>query len=541
MADLLPIPLRRYLDRQRDTNQRLLDNNIKDRQNNVGMLESAALTAVDGITWAGDTAFNAGLGLLDTVTPEVIDEGVGLLASTAVDAVVNSGPGKATKEWFDGLSPQDQRRVQAGIDIAGLTAGGKIVQKGTNAAARNASTFVRDFYSGDPIKAIKGTMEAFGLKGVRGAVREAFTPEGIARMRTTGVPQGVYDELKSFKELYQKLDNKDFVNMTGNDVTNLEAMRYQSGMRKYIAGELAMKYQILKQQGIPSPELKKLVEDVQVVHTNTMDNMGQVGEVMFDSGRLGAETPSVIRDHATKQLTAQYVRGGRRRGLKAMAKPDDLQPASRTQIIVRANDAGANIRQEAFMKGPGGAIFGKGKQFKGMTREQVVKKLGDPNHAMLDDGWMVVRDSYSSSAKELGGVGRRTYFHPESGEAYSFIDDYSDIFGMNPLGGQGLLVVSAPIRRNVYSGDKKVYGNVDRNKDAIPEVPMRPSKTNPNKMVPSERKGFNTTQEGRLANSIIDADIQPTLRDKAQVGVNVAKPALGAGLFATDLDAERRQ
>lgn len=72
-----------------------------------------------------------------------------------------------------------------------------------------------------------------------------------------------------------------------------------------------------------------------------------------------------------------------------------------------------------------------------------------------EDGFIYFFDTHHSSAKELGGVRTVTAFNPETGQVINLITDRHDIFGRDPVGGKGLITVTAPVTYNAYEASHK--------------------------------------------------------------------------------------
>ena len=87
----------------------------------------------------------------------------------------------------------------------------------------------------------------------------------------------------------------------------------------------------------------------------------------------------------------------------------------------------------------------------------VLEKAGEKKRFKLednDDGFLHISDSHGSREKELGGVNDMISINPESGNIYTTISDQHDMFGINPLGGKGLVAVT-PTQKSNFKTDVK--------------------------------------------------------------------------------------
>ena len=87
----------------------------------------------------------------------------------------------------------------------------------------------------------------------------------------------------------------------------------------------------------------------------------------------------------------------------------------------------------------------------------VLEKAGEKKRFKLednDDGFLHISDSHGSREKELGGVNDMISIDPESGNIYTTISDQHDMFGINPLGGKGLVAVT-PTQKSNFKTDVK--------------------------------------------------------------------------------------
>jgi hypothetical protein len=136
-----------------------------------------------------------------TIVGDTINKGIegGLKSALMTDA------GRALGEKWENLSEQNKRRLAtAGIatDVILTRLGFK---GGVNATTRNAWIAVKDFYSGNPVAKISGTLDSFIKKGVPNALKEAVSPQAQANL-SKGLTVGLQDEIKQIVESVKHFD-----------------------------------------------------------------------------------------------------------------------------------------------------------------------------------------------------------------------------------------------------------------------------------------------------------------------------------------------
>jgi hypothetical protein len=73
------------------------------------------------------------------------------------------------------------------------------------------------------------------------------------------------------------------------------------------------------------------------------------------------------------------------------------------------------------------------------------------------EGYLVTQQSYSSRQQELGGVNTFLVVDPNTEKMYTMLSDGHDMFGLNPVGGTGLITASPIIESSYKTGSK--YNN----------------------------------------------------------------------------------
>jgi hypothetical protein len=223
-----------------------------------------------------------------TIVGDTINKGIegGLKSALMTDA------GKMLGEKWENLSEQNKRRLAtAGIatDVILTRLGFK---GGVNATTRNAWIAVKDFYSGNPVKKISGTLDSFIKKGVPNALQEAVSPQAQANL-SKGLTVGLQDEIKQIVESVKHFDTVKTKLAASEwdpkkaDFTPEQAAAYQhmadmgqgfkdvnkpSTSLSYIDGAMIQKLYMLKQQGRDIGILEGLVQEPHALFVGTLDD-----------------------------------------------------------------------------------------------------------------------------------------------------------------------------------------------------------------------------------------------------------------------------
>jgi len=147
-----------------------------------------------GLTHAANTVGGVGDvfgSLMSAPVPDLITEPLG----TAMSKVPTSTPlDSYLSEKFPDAYRMANNAVETGL---GLFTGGKGKQlfsgPTVNQVARNADTKVDGFYSGNPAAKVAGIAK-IGVVAVGRSIKELFTPQALASLRQTGIPEGMLQQ-----------------------------------------------------------------------------------------------------------------------------------------------------------------------------------------------------------------------------------------------------------------------------------------------------------------------------------------------------------
>ena len=147
-----------------------------------------------GLTHAANTVGGVGDvfgSLMSAPVPDLITEPLG----TAMSKIPTSTPlDSYLSEKFPDAYRMANNAVETGL---GLFTGGKGKQlfsgPTVNQVARNADTKVDGFYSGNPAAKVAGIAK-IGVVAVGRSIKELFTPQALASLRQTGIPEGMLQQ-----------------------------------------------------------------------------------------------------------------------------------------------------------------------------------------------------------------------------------------------------------------------------------------------------------------------------------------------------------
>tara|TARA_R110002153_G_scaffold269878_1_gene435830 strand:- start:1 stop:1728 length:1728 start_codon:yes stop_codon:yes gene_type:complete len=148
------------------------------------------------------------------------------------------------------------------------------------------------------------------------------------------------------------------------------------------------------------------------------------------------------------------------------------------------------------------------------------------------EGYLVTQQSYSSRQQELGGVNSFLVVDPNKEKMYTMLSDGHDMFGLNPVGGTGLITVSPIIESSYRTGSK--YNNK--------QIKTSATKRKTNKAIKNTeqqtgiKKEKNETNENYTKRAFRLSKPPVTEADKARATAAKRKlqgTAGGAGLLAT--------
>mgnify|MGYP001825137859 CR=1 FL=1 len=458
----------------------------------------------------------AGVGAVTSTAYETVEDAiVPLPFRMAQDAVMQtlgnkfmeSDMGKQLVD-FMAANPEAVYDAEAAANALELWPAARGFKKSLNGLLRQVRTKINDFYGPDPKKKIAGLVEAVD-EAVVPAVETAFSPTQQATARELGtgknrVAEALQTEKGTRTDVAGNMMASGFIDrqMGGQGIVqdlpfyqaNVKGV-YNRGDTPGVTEALTSDYPGAIPQGMP----ERMWERV----NNNLTGMGKFEKLMsaaVDPMRLSSKpgrTSVVVRDKAgpesnlggeamgAKSNTSRTMsRIHSKEGLKDYADmvgkdvysmgPNEMMdfvhsafPFERAGWLGTIKDSIPTTYQASPGKAHSAYLKAKRRQKRGfkMSEDQLnliatvdnFRENNKPNINRTKDGLIEFTTSYTSEAKDLGGVGIAMTIDPKTNTTYSVVFDGHDLFGTNPVGGDALWNVT-PIQVRQF-GKKADFGS----------------------------------------------------------------------------------
>ena len=274
--------------------------------------------------------------------------------------------------------------------------------------------------------------------GIGSGFRTSGTvPESIVNRALTHLTQGPHIKNPNARYEYQIKDPSSGKN--AGYIESVGAAGAGSPVVRAMRGQTTDKYlnvvnNLRKTEGAkPKGKLdgKEMVEYLQM--SSTLDNKAfQLMNQMGAGDQPSVMLETLLRARA-KQGSGKKLQTGEQRVLDSFNKLLD----TKTIKMARVSDEAGN------------AVGGRN-----------LADIKDP------DGYLVTQQSYTSRQQELGGMNAFVVVDPNKEKMYTMLSDGHDMFGLNPVGGHGLITASPLIESSYKTGAK--YNNKQIKKKATP-------------------------------------------------------------------------
>ena len=396
--------------------------------------------------------------------------------------------GQAVAQYIQ-ENPRAAENVMAAVDVAGVIPIARIVKEAANRPAAEVKTLLEGFYGPGVGKASKGFVGAKGfLESFPTSIKNTFNPKAIAYERTTGLPQGKIKDISETKQYDSKgnLTERPRGDRIGAAFT-AESIAQQRGAKP---GTTAIGEGPLG-----------VADELAVVKAN---NTAEVSRQLFSKGvNIGYDVPDAVKNKHLRHIYNPKVwkfnkdntdikiknPEGKTSGLGYEAKLGQSSAVPRTTALKALDQDKVTLASKKDSKdnvvAKGLSAWSK-KDVAKLNKNDikayysylngVLEKAGENKRYNLtddNDGFLHISDSHGSREKELGGVNNIISINPETGDVFTTISDQHDMFGINPLGGKGLIAVSptqrsnfkkhaedAPLRKKVNNLEKQIK-NID--------------------------------------------------------------------------------
>lgn len=368
----------------------------------------------------------------------------------------------------------------------------------SRAVPQNVRTMIPGFYKG-PVEKIKGSAQE-GIRAMPYAVHQALSPTAAATARQYGTGMG------RRAEQINPVDEKGKISPSVRQ-GNMVASPYMTQQARGASGEFgdtivevmptfrnevlatgnmaddaALKKVLAEEGDIPQDVVDRAAKHVRAVHGTDSGTVvarrkaaagSQLGEEA--AGRAKGTAPEIAKMlSSSKTLQAYKEYAGEKLGEAEFREYLGIINA----ITQRAGKTwtGRNALSDVFYQGEKLKSLksaylaetywkAKARQKKGLKiqkggpQEEALKFVNGyiAKHPItinkMEDGKLVLQQSFKSSAKDLGGMNAFVVVDPKRQEFYTMLSDGHDLFGMTPPGWSDLTTVLPIQRRRI--GDKE--------------------------------------------------------------------------------------
>ena len=445
----------------------------------------------------------AGLGETGSMVGDVLNMplealGVNELVGQATEAALSIPAGQTAMQKVQEVQQQYPRASEnvgnlfGALNIVPGMQAPRVAGQAANKLLRNVDTMVE----GGPLKRLEGPLKAVGVpaqtaegmfkfygpapllsfageaaQAVPGTIREVFSPTARANERAKGVSQRRVNEVTApsssegdldvgsiyageniYRQMGRNVDETLIatVPMTAKNTRLVEPQWNERNVRREI-------FEPLDQ--VPVEVQDRALNHVKVVHgagdnTHIVVREPQTQGFTKEGKGSAGRGPAAIRTLTSKNTVNNYA--------KALGKSiDDLSPDDITDIV-KASFIANNPRLVKLLE----------KEFPGVSQQQTIerylkgrlrqregkafrsnsaeKKLLDfLDNSFEEFGGKVSRDGdfiylsqgYRSEMKDLGGVNQFIAVDTKNKDIYTLISDRHDMFGVDPIGGKGLITM----------------------------------------------------------------------------------------------------
>ena len=442
----------------------------------------------------------AGLGETGSMVGDVLNMplealGVNELVGQATEAALSTPTGQAAMQKVQEVQQAYPRASEnvgnlfGALNILPGMQAPRVAGQATNKLLRNVDTMVE----GGPLKRLEKPLQKVGipaegmfdfysgmaplsfageaLQAVPGTVREIFSPTARANERAKGVSQRRVDEVTGPSSSEGDLDvgsiyaGENMYRQMGRNVDEtLVATLPMTAKNTRLTDSRWNESNVRREIFEPLDEVPLEVQDRALNHVKVVHGAGDNTHIVvrepqtqgFTKEGKGAagRGPAAIRTLTSKNTVNNYA--------KALGKTlDDLSPEDITDIVkasfitnnprlvklLEKEFPGVSQQQtiERYLKGS--LRQREGKPFRSNSAEK--KLLDFLDNSFEEFGGKVSRDGdfiylsqgYRSEMKDLGGVNQFIAIDTKNNEIYTLISDRHDMFGVDPIGGTGLVTI----------------------------------------------------------------------------------------------------
>lgn len=453
--------------------------------------EKGRTTAEVALSGLGETGSMIG----DVLNMPLEALGINELIGKGAEAAMQTETGQAVMQKTQELQ-QEYPRASENVGnlfgalniIPGMQAP-RVAGQAANKVMRNVDTMVE----GGPLKRLEAPLQKIGvpsegmfsfygglpplsfageaLQAIPGTVREIFSPTARANERAKGVSQRRVDEVTGPESSKGELDvgsayaGENIYRQTGRDVDEtLIATVPMTAKNTRLADSEWNEANVRREIFEPLDEVPVEVQDRAVNHVKGVHGAGDNTHIVVrepqtqgftkeGKGSAGRGSPA-IRTLTSKNTIGAYA--------KHLGKSvdelstDDIAEIAKASFIVNNKRLLRQLEKEFPGVGQQKIIE---RYLKGKSRQQAggafasnsaEKKLLDfldnsfeefGGRVSKDGDFIYLSQGYHSEMKDLGGVNQFIAIDTKNRDVYTLISDRHDMFGLDPVGGQGLVTI----------------------------------------------------------------------------------------------------
>lgn len=453
--------------------------------------EKGRTTAEVALSGLGETGSMIG----DVLNMPLEALGINELIGKGAEAAMQTETGQAVMQKAQELQ-QEYPRASENVGnlfgalniIPGMQAP-RVAGQAANKVMRNVDTMVE----GGPLKRLEAPLQKMGvpsegmfsfygglpplsfageaLQAIPGTVREIFSPTARANERAKGVSQRRVDEVTGPESSKGELDvgsayaGENIYRQTGRDVDEtLIATVPMTAKNTRLADSEWNEANVRREIFEPLDEVPIEVQDRAVNHVKAVHGAGDNTHIVVrepqtqgftkeGKGSAGRGSPAI------RTLTSKNTIGAYAKHLgKAVDElsADDIAEIAKASFIVNNKRLLRQLEKEFPGVGQQKIIErylkGKSRQQAGGTfaSNSAEKKLLDfldnsfeefGGKVSKDGDFIYLSQGYHSEMKDLGGVNQFIAIDTKNKDVYTLISDRHDMFGLDPVGGKGLVTI----------------------------------------------------------------------------------------------------
>ena len=366
----------------------------------------------------------------------------------------------------------------------------------------------------------------------RSVVGLKYLDSRIPREDTTRLASGIGGGFRAKGEIPDSIINRALNHLTqGPHITNPNA-RYEYQIKDPSAGKNAGYIEAVGAAGAGAPVVRAMRGQTTDKYLTVVNNLNKAAGKKPVDKLAGKEMIEYLQ-------VASTLDGSAFRLMNKMGAGD--QPSVMLETLLRAR-----AKQNAGRKLQVGeqkvlSSFNRLLDTKAIKMARVSDEAGNVvgGRNLTDirepDGYLVTQQSYTSRQQELGGMNAFVVVDPNKEKMYTMLSDGHDMYGLNPVGGHGLITASPLIESSYKTGS--LYNNEQIKKKATPAKIKKALKDT--EQTTGVRKLAKETPEAYTKRALLQAKPPVTEADIARaasarnklVGTAAAGTGIGVGML----------